>query len=143
MVSPAFLDSQHPGLARLFGFSYLNQTRKPMTIQYFQRPHTGAAQSLLDAPDTPPADPSPLTTPALDLVYPDPGSRDEYIRHILIGSPQGVQGTIYLLQARHYVDHAQWSGPIAIGEAGVRITRQEGQVMAYLMRRRSLDIPPR
>lgn len=111
-----------------------------MTTKYFQRPHTEAAQSLLATPDTPPAASDPLTTPALDLVYPDPGPNGEYIRHILIGSPQGVQETIYLLQARRYVDHAQWSGPVAIGEAGVRITRQEGQVMAYLMRRRSLDI---
>ncbi len=117
-----------------------------MTIHHLQLPHSEAAHSLLAAPDGLPAGTAaPLITPTAiatpNLVSPDPGPSDEFIRHLLIGSPEGVRETIYLLQARHYVDHAQWSGPIAIGDGGVRITRREGQVLAYLMRRRSLDIP--
>lgn len=107
-----------------------------MTIHYPKRPPIEAAHRLLAAPGPLPAEaaPTPPTTP-------DPGPNDEYIRHILIGSPDAIRETIYLLQARHYVDHAQWSGPFPVGDRGIRITRQEGQMLAYLMRRRALDIP--
>lgn len=90
-----------------------------MTFPYPERPQTEAA-------------PVVLTTP-------QPRHGEEYIRHLLIGSPEAIRGTIHLLQARRYVDHALWSGPLPVGESGIHITHDEGQAIAYLMRRRSLD----
>ncbi|MGB3612852.1 MAG: hypothetical protein WBA10_03595 [Elainellaceae cyanobacterium] len=74
------------------------------------------------------------------LTTPQPGPNDEYIRHLLIGSPEAIRETIHLLHLRDYVEQALWSGPIAIGDGGVKITHREGQALAYLMRRRSLNV---
>ncbi len=76
------------------------------------------------------------------LTTPPPSPNDEIIRHILIGSPAGVRETIHLMHIRrYYIEQSLWTGPVAIGPDGVKITRNEGQVLAYLMRRRSLDMP--
>lgn len=86
----------------------------------------------------------PLTSeaaPAVPTTLPT-GPSGEIIRHILIGSPAGVRETIRLIHLRRYfIDQSFWTGPVAIGPDGVKITRNEGQVLAYLMRRRSLDVP--
>ncbi|MEM7650149.1 MAG: hypothetical protein AAF283_13295 [Cyanobacteria bacterium P01_A01_bin.70] len=85
-----------------------------------------------------------LSVPELDSqtgpnTTPQPGPNEEDIRHLLIGSPEAIRATIHLLQARRYVDHALWSGLLPIGDNGIHITHNEGQAIAYLMRRRSLD----
>jgi len=106
---------------QFLGFLTHKTERKPMTFLYPELPPSGAA-------------PTVLTTP-------QPGPSDEYVRHILIGSPEALRETIYVLHQRRYVEQALWTGPVAIGPSGVQITRNEGQVLFYLMRRRSLDVP--
>ncbi|MGB3614607.1 MAG: hypothetical protein WBA10_12510 [Elainellaceae cyanobacterium] len=87
-----------------------------------------------DQPSQPEAAPNLLTTP--------PRTYDgEIIRHIVIGSPEAVRDAIYVLHNKRYADQALWTKLIPIGEAGVRITPNEGQVLSYLMRPRSLDVP--
>lgn len=88
-------------------------------------------------PELPPnseAAPTLLTTP-------DPGPEGEFVRHILVGSPEAVRETIYVLHQRRYVEQALWTGPLAVGPHGVRLSRREGEAIAYLMRLRSLDVP--
>jgi len=97
-----------------------------MTFLYPDMPPTEAAPTILAAPTR-------LTTP-------QPGPHDEYIRHLLIGSPEAIRETIFFLHQRRYVEHALWSGPLPIGSGGIHITHNEGEAIAYLMRRRSLDI---
>ncbi|MGF1514524.1 MAG: hypothetical protein ACFB5Z_12650 [Elainellaceae cyanobacterium] len=92
-----------------------------MTFLYPEQPPSGAA-------------PTVLTTP-------DPGPSGEVVRHIIIGSPEAVRETIHVLHLRRYVEQAMWTGPVAIGPDGVKITQTEGQVLYYLMRLRSLDVP--
>ncbi len=102
-----------------------------MTFLYPELPSHGEA--ALSLPSTEQA-PNLLTTP-------DPGPSGEYIRHILVGSPEGVRETIYRLHLRRYVEQAQWTGPIKIGPNGIHITPSQGQILFYLMRLRSLDMP--
>ncbi len=84
--------------------------------------------------------PAPTEAAPTVLTTPDPGPSGEVIRHILIGSPEGVRETIYRLHLRRYVEQAMWTGPIEIGPSGVHITQSQGQVLFYLMRLRSLDV---
>ncbi|MGB3613165.1 MAG: hypothetical protein WBA10_05170 [Elainellaceae cyanobacterium] len=92
-----------------------------MTFLYPERPLTEAAPALLDISQ--------------------PVANGEIIRHILIGSPEGVREAIHVLHIRRYVEQGLWSGLVAIGEKGVTITQTEGQVLSYLIRQRSLDRP--
>ncbi len=87
-------------------------------------------------PELPPTEAAPTV-----LTTPDPGPNGEIIRHIIIGSPAGVRETIHLLHNKRYVEQSLWTQLIDIGEGGVRITQKEGQVLSYLVRQRSLDVP--
>ncbi|MGF1537386.1 MAG: hypothetical protein ACFB4J_13025 [Elainellaceae cyanobacterium] len=78
----------------------------------------------------------------IDQTCPDP-SNGEIIRHILIGSPEGVREAIHILHVRRYVEQCLWSDLVKIGEQGVKISRTEGEVLSYLVRQRSLDRPIR
>lgn len=123
-----------------------------MTFLYPEQPPQGeAAQRLLTSePPLPPygqvsreqlpPSPKPIN-PTCPNSPPDPGPSGEIIRHVLIGSPEGVRATIYRLHDCRYVEQAQWTGPVKIGPSGVHITPNEGQILYYLMRLRSLDIP--
>ncbi len=74
------------------------------------------------------------------LATPDPGPSGEVIRHVIIGSPEGVRETIHRLHIKRYVEQAMWTGPIEIGPSGVNITPSQGQILFYMMRLRSLDV---
>ncbi len=87
-------------------------------------------------PELPPTEAAPTV-----LTTPEPGPNGEIIRHVLIGSPEGVREAIHLLHNRRYVDQSLWTQLIAIGKGGVTITQKEGQVLSYLVRQRSLDLP--
>ncbi|MGF1515031.1 MAG: hypothetical protein ACFB5Z_15230 [Elainellaceae cyanobacterium] len=91
-----------------------------MTFLYPERPACSEAA------------PSVLTTP-------DAGPNGETIRHVLIGSAEGIREAIHVLHVRRYVEQGFWSGPFEIGPDGVRIIQSQGQMMAYLMRQRTLD----
>ncbi len=100
-----------------------------MTFLYPELPQPEAAPDMLATEAAP-----TLLTP------PDPGPSSEVVRHILIGSPEGVRETIYRLHLKRYVEPVRWTGPIEIGPSGVHITQSQGQVLFYLMRLRSLEI---
>ena len=85
---------------------------------------------------------SPLTPEAAQLRLAEPPYQPdgEVVRHILIGSPAGIRETIHLMHINRYtVEQSLWTGPIAIGPDGVKLSRREGQVLAYLMRQRGLQ----
>ena len=76
----------------------------------------------------------------LRLAEPPPQPDGEVVRHILIGSPEGIRETIHLMHINRYgIEQSLWTGPVAIGPDGVQLSRREGQVLAYLMRLRGLQ----
>ncbi|MGB3615762.1 MAG: hypothetical protein WBA10_18345 [Elainellaceae cyanobacterium] len=108
-----------------------------MTFLYPERPSTEAASILL------PTDGAPIlerqTSQERSPQPPNPNG--EIIRHILIGSPEGIREAIHLLHLKRYVEQSLWTQLIKIGDDGVKITHKEGQVLSYLTRQRSLDVP--
>ena len=109
-----------------------------MTFLYPQRPQTEAAQdpygqvsqeqlASLPEPNSP--------------TRPNPGPSGEIVRHIIIGSHEAVRETIHRLHVKRYVEQAMWTGPVKIGPSGVIIPHEDGQILYYLMRLRSLEVP--
>ena len=84
------------------------------------------------------AHPGAATSP---LLLTNPGSEPgrEPLRHLVMGSPKGVQGTIHQLHALRYADQLHWSKLLTIPESGIVITPQQGEVFSYLLRYRSLE----
>ncbi|MGF1537191.1 MAG: hypothetical protein ACFB4J_12005 [Elainellaceae cyanobacterium] len=72
------------------------------------------------------------------LVEPSPAPGCEHLRHLIIGSPEGVQEAIARLHLLHYVERRYWTPLIAIGEQGIRLTPAHGQVLSYLVQQRPL-----
>ncbi len=64
----------------------------------------------------------------------NPQPERERLRHLIIGSPEGVRSTIHTLYALNYADPITWSRLIAIPATGIVITPQEGEVLSYLLR---------
>ena len=62
---------------------------------------------------------------------PSPTAAREQIRHLLLGTPAAVQGTIRLLHKLGYAEVNDWSRPISTGRAG--------EVMAILTKRVEVD----
>ena len=75
----------------------------------------------------------------LQLSNPQPAPNRERLRHLLIGSPDGVRSTIHSLHILNYADQANWSRMISIPGSGILITPEHGEVMSYLLRYRQLD----
>ncbi len=114
-----------------------------MTIQYPSLPliqeaaRFAVAQQL--AADQSARLPSPLEEPAIPtLVEPSPSPGCEYLRHLLIGSPEGVRHAIERLHVLQYVEHRLWTPLITVPEQGIRITPAQGQVLSYLVQQRPL-----
>ncbi|WP_017301500.1 hypothetical protein [Nodosilinea nodulosa] len=76
-------------------------------------------------------DPLPLANPR-----PQPGR--ERLRHLVIGSTEGVRSTLHQLHRLNYADQATWSQLITIPESGIVITPEQGEVFSYLLRYRQL-----
>ncbi len=122
-----------------------------MTFLYPERPQPEAAPDALAAESAPAlygqvSREHPQSPPKpLDQTYPntipDPGPSGEVVHHIIIGSPEAVRETIHRLHLKRYVEQAMWTGPIEIGPDGINITQSQGQILFYLMRLRSLDVP--
>ncbi|MBD0336423.1 MAG: hypothetical protein ICV62_13110 [Cyanobacteria bacterium Co-bin13] len=58
----------------------------------------------------------------------------EPLRHILVGSRDGVNQAVQQLHALTYAEQFQWSQPIVVPEAGITITPAQGEVLRYLVR---------
>ena len=63
----------------------------------------------------------------------------EPLRHILIGSRDGVEQAVHQLHALTYAEQFQWSQPIVIPEQGITLTPDQGEVMRYLIRWRTVS----
>lgn len=63
----------------------------------------------------------------------------EPLRHLIIGSPEGVRGAINHLHVLKYAEQLQWSRLFTIPASGILITPTQGEVFSYLLRYRQLD----
>ena len=55
----------------------------------------------------------------------------EFLRHILLGSPEAVRQTIHLLHRLHYSETVLWSPVMAVEESLI-ITPAQGEAMSLL-----------
>ncbi|WP_017302173.1 hypothetical protein [Nodosilinea nodulosa] len=62
----------------------------------------------------------------------------ERLRHLVIGSPEGVRGAINHLHLLRYTEQREWSRQFTIPESGILITPEQGEVFSYLLRYRQL-----
>jgi hypothetical protein len=74
------------------------------------------------------------TSPKVSTNQSFEGDNREAVRHIIIGSPQGVRRTIYQLHALRYEDVARWTHPIAIPDNRIIITPEQGEIMSLLVK---------
>ena len=72
------------------------------------------------------------------LLEPSPAPGCEHLRHLLIGSPAGVQEAIARLHLLDYVQRHYWTPLIAVPPQGLRITPTQGQVLSYLVQQRPI-----
>jgi hypothetical protein len=70
----------------------------------------------------------------LRLANPNPLPKRERLRHLVIGSPEGVQATINRLHVLTYAEQATWSQLITIPPSGILITPEQGEVFSLLRR---------
>ena len=75
------------------------------------------------------------TRPLL-LANPDLPPERERLRHLVIGSPEGVRSTIHTLHVLGYAEQATWSQLVTIPESGILITPEQGEVFSLLRRER-------
>ncbi|MDB9525479.1 hypothetical protein PN498_05730 [Oscillatoria sp. CS-180] len=84
---------------------------------------------------------SPETPPPLLLAHPElPPERDR-LRHLLIGSPRGVQSVIHRLHVLGYAEQAAWSPLLTIPKSGLLITPEQGEVLSLLRRDQQKPLP--
>ena len=72
------------------------------------------------------------------LVHPTTQPERERLRHIIIGSQQGVQSAIKSLHVLNYAEQHRWSQVIAVPASGILITPEQGEMFSYLVRDRQL-----
>ena len=75
----------------------------------------------------------------LYLANPRPQPGREQLRHLVIGSPEGVRGAINHLHLLRYAEQREWSRLVTIPESGILITPEQGEVFTYLLRYRHLS----
>ena len=78
-------------------------------------------------------------TEAIALTPPPPEPGREPLRHILLGSRQGVEAAVKQLQVLHYAEQFRWSRELVVPATGLVITPHQGEVWRYLLRWRSLE----
>ena len=61
------------------------------------------------------------------------------MRHLIIGSPDGVRSAVHTLHVLNYAEQSRWSQLIAIPASGIVITPEQGEVFSYLLRYRQLS----
>ena len=87
-------------------------------------------QTVLDRPlsiDMPPSSEAMTLT----QLAPSGGMPREFLRHILLGSPEAVRQTIHLLHRLHYSETVLWSPVMAVEESLI-ITPAQGEAMSLL-----------
>ena len=82
--------------------------------------------------------PEDEATRPLIIAKPEAKPGREPLRHLIIGSRQGVRSAINTLQVLNYADQSTWSQLIAIPESGIVLTPEQGEVLSYLIRDRPL-----
>ncbi len=78
--------------------------------------------------------PEPRDLNPLQLASPTPRPGREKLRHLVIGSPEGVRGAINHLHLLRYAEQRQWSRLVTIPASGVLITPEQGEVFSLLRR---------
>jgi hypothetical protein len=63
----------------------------------------------------------------------------ERLRHLIMGSPEGVRSTIHTLHVLRYAEQSTWSRLLQIPTAGILLTPVQGEVFSYLWRDRPLS----
>ena len=72
------------------------------------------------------------TAMRINLPGSDCGKKEE-LRHILLGSPDAIRQTIYLLHRLHYAETALWTPPSPV-RGQLTITSEQGEMMSLLRR---------
>lgn len=70
---------------------------------------------------------------------PDAVPNRERLRHLIIGSPDGVRSAIARLHQLRYAEQLAWSQRFIIPPTGITLTPQQGEVFSYLLRYRQPD----
>ena len=81
----------------------------------------------------------PWNLHSLQLSHPDAELGRERLRHLIMGSPDGVRSTIHTLHVLHYAKQGTWSRLLQIPESGIVLTPEQGEVFSYLLRYRQRD----
>jgi hypothetical protein len=76
---------------------------------------------------------------SLCLETPNAQPGRERLRHLVIGSPDGVRGAINHLHLLQYPEQREWSRLVNIPQEGILITPEQGEVFSYLLRYRQLS----
>jgi len=77
-------------------------------------------------------------TNSLLLANPEAQPGRERLRHLVIGSPEGVRGAINHLHLLRYAEQREWSRLVTIPASGILITPEQGEVLSYLLRHRQV-----
>ncbi|MEM9009245.1 MAG: hypothetical protein AAGE59_37810, partial [Cyanobacteria bacterium P01_F01_bin.86] len=72
------------------------------------------------------------------LASPEGLPEREPLRHLIIGSPEGVRSAIHQLHVLKYAEQLAWSQLIVIPASGLTITPAQGEVLSLLRRDRAL-----
>ncbi|MFQ4140493.1 hypothetical protein PGN35_029675 [Nodosilinea sp. PGN35] len=75
----------------------------------------------------------------LQLASPIAQPGRERLRHLVVGSPEGVRSTINLLHVLTYAEQATWSQLVTIPPSGILITPEQGEVFSLLRRDRQVN----
>ena len=75
----------------------------------------------------------------MQLANPNAQPGREQLRHLIIGSPEGVQSAIKSLHVLNYAEQHLWSQLIRVPASGILITPEQGEGFSYLVRDRRLD----
>ena len=78
------------------------------------------------------------TTDLIALDTPKPSDGREPLRHILLGSEEGVDTAVKRMQVLGYAEQFMWSREIEVPETGLVITPNQGEVLRYLVRWRAI-----
>ena len=72
------------------------------------------------------------------LSAPKPRPGRELLCHILLGSREGVDEAVKQLHLLRYAEQFEWSRAIEVPETGILITPNQGEVLRFLVRWRSI-----
>ena len=75
------------------------------------------------------------------LSTPKPRRGREPLRHILLGSSEGVEEAVKQLHVLKYAEQLQWIRVIEVPETGILITPNQGEVMRYWVQWRVIRDP--